>query len=126
MEYPFQKLTKFLAEEGLELSVSVQIPNKTLGQVVIVGGKITFICEDFMKNSSGNYFIEIDDGLGTLQIYVVALVYEAFKEILKKGNIIAIKGRVAERTVNSLTNIYVACTSVELIEEIDENEEEYD
>ena len=41
MEYPFQKLTKFLAEEGLELSISVSIPEKRLGQVVIVGGKIT-------------------------------------------------------------------------------------
>ena len=123
MEYPFQKLTKFLAEEGLELSVSVSIPKKQLGQVVIVGGKITFICEDFMKNSEGNYCVEIDDGLGTLQIYFVPPVYKTFKDYIKTGNIIAIKGRVAERTVNALTNTYVAATSVALLEEADIEEE---
>lgn len=113
MEYPFQKLDKFLEEEGLELTKSITLPKKSLGEVVIVGGKITFICEDFAKNSTGNYVVEVDDGLGLIQIYLISQVYEAFKDKIKIGNLIGIKGRVAERN----NNIYVAGTSIELVEE---------
>jgi len=118
MKYIFQKLTDFLSEHGLDYSVSATVEKKDLGQIVIVGGEVKFASEDYSpKAGSGNWYVELDDGVGVVRIYLVAPIFEAFKGYIKIGNIILIKGRIAEKTTKSITTRYVAGTSIELVEE---------
>jgi hypothetical protein len=115
LPYVFQVLKEFVEDHELKFDVSATIQSKKLWDTVIVGGKITRTGEDIFHK--GNYFIELDDDVGTIGVYAIAQVATEYPQILEVGNVVLIKGYVIEKAIDGTNTVsrYVAACSVELI-----------
>lgn len=113
--YVFRKLQEKLKQFDLNLTVTEEIKNLKRGKEVVVGGKITNLYSDFF--CPGNKYMTIDDDIGDTNVYFVGPVYKEFQDILTEGNIVLVKGRIADGKVGKGKGIrFIACESVELVD----------
>lgn len=118
--YVFQQLKKYVEDHELEFTVSPKIAEKKIWEEIIVGGKITDIVPDFLHIELGHYFVQIDDDVSTISLYVIKPIYDEYKNILVKGNIILAKGRVIEKRIEGTKTIsrHIAVNSIDVVQVI--------
>lgn len=114
--YVFQRLKDFLVPygeqyEGIGLTLSATLKDKELGAKVLVGGRVTRHSEDFYFPA--NHYVELDDDIDTVSIYMIGPVYNEYCHLVEPGNVVLSLGYVAERKPIHLR--YVICTSIELV-----------
>jgi hypothetical protein len=116
--YIFKQLQKLLSEKSQaidpaipNLTVSEKIKQIKLGEEIIVGGKITRTGKDMF--TKGNWYVELDDGVGLSSIYLLAQIYDENKDIIKEGNVIIARGFVAQRPTTK--DRYIICVSLDLV-----------
>jgi DNA polymerase III alpha subunit len=112
LKHIFTEVNEALAPYGLSLDLSVNLKDKKNGSEVIICGKIEKVLQDFRKKPA--WYLEIDDGLGKILVYVVDPVWQRYKNELSQGRIVVIKGQALQKSGAKDENIVmVAPTSIE-------------
>jgi DNA polymerase-3 subunit alpha len=88
-------LAKYEEEIERHTTVNTQSINKKKdNEEIIIGGIINSLKEKITKNNRLMAYLELEDLHGSIETIIFPSVYEEFKNILKKDELILVKGKV--------------------------------
>lgn len=92
------------------------------GTRVIIGGRIVDIL--VLPTNDPSAYIRVDDDVAQCSVYIAPDPYEAFKDLLKEGNEILIKGRLSVINKNKVEERQVIASGIVLMPKGDDNDTE--
>lgn len=120
-DHPLKDATRYL--DKFDIKSTASIKSELIGQLINIVGSVQKIKKIVTKSGDSMAFVKLEDLDGFAEIVIFPKLYELYKEILKEGKMLIVKGRINERN-DELT--IIADKLVELTnEKLDKIKSEY-